>query len=50
MTAQASAESTTSTNLSITKIGDPKPVHVGDPFTYTITVTNVGPADAANVT
>ena len=28
----------------------PKPVHVGDPFTYTITVTNIGPADAANVT
>ena len=50
LTAKASAESTTSTSLSITKTGNPKPVHVGDPFTYTITVTNNGPADAANVT
>ena len=49
LTAQASATTTTSTNLSITKTGHPKPVHVGDPFTYTITVTNNGPADAANV-
>ena len=46
----ASAMTTTSTTLSISKVGSPKPVHVGDPFTYTITVTNIGPADAANVT
>jgi uncharacterized repeat protein (TIGR01451 family) len=48
--ATATATTETSTNLVITKVGAPKPVHVGDPFTYTITVTNVGPADAANVT
>ena len=46
----ASAESTTGTNLVITKTGAPKPVHVGDPFAYQITVANHGPADAANVT
>ena len=42
--------STTRTNLVITKTGAPKPVHVGDPFSYQITVANLGPADAANVT
>jgi uncharacterized repeat protein (TIGR01451 family) len=47
--ATASATTKTSTQLSITKTGSPKPVHVGDPFTYTITVTNRGTADAANV-
>ncbi len=46
----ASALSTTRTNLVITKTGAPKPVHVGDPFSYQITVANIGPADAANVT
>jgi uncharacterized repeat protein (TIGR01451 family) len=45
----ASAHTVTNTNLSITKFGDPKPVHVGDLFTYTIQVTNDGPADAADV-
>jgi uncharacterized repeat protein (TIGR01451 family)/fimbrial isopeptide formation D2 family protein len=45
----ASAASVTGTNLSITKVGSPKPVNVGDPFEYTIVVTNDGPADAANV-
>jgi uncharacterized repeat protein (TIGR01451 family) len=46
----ASAETTTSTSLSITKTGSAAVVNVGDPFTYTITVTNQGPGDAANVT
>lgn len=49
LTATASATSTTSTEVAITKTGDPKPVHAGDPFTYTLTVTNLGAADAANV-
>ena len=38
----ASAVSTTGTNLLITKTGTPKPVHVGDPFSYQITVANHG--------
>ena len=49
LTDSASATTTTATNLSIVKTGAPKPVSVGDPFTYTIVVTNQGPADAVNV-
>jgi uncharacterized repeat protein (TIGR01451 family) len=48
--AMATATTKTSTSLRITKTGAPNPVHVGDPFTYTITVTNVRSADAANLT
>ncbi len=50
LTNTASATTRTSTSLVITKSGSPDPVHVGDPLVYTITVTNAGPADAANVT
>jgi uncharacterized repeat protein (TIGR01451 family) len=47
--ATASATTRTSTSLAISKTGAPKPVHVGGQFVYTITVTNLGPTDAANV-
>jgi uncharacterized repeat protein (TIGR01451 family) len=50
LTANASATSTTSTLLQIKKTGEPKPVEAGQPFHYTITVTNIGTADAADVT
>jgi uncharacterized repeat protein (TIGR01451 family) len=49
LTATASASSSTDTQIGITKAGDPKPVNAGDPFTYTLTVTNLGTADAVNV-
>ena len=37
-------------NLSITKADDPDPVVAGEPLTYTIAVTNSGPAAATAVT
>lgn len=37
-------------NLGITKTDSPDPVTVGQTLTYTITVSNAGPADATNVT
>jgi uncharacterized repeat protein (TIGR01451 family) len=46
----ATATTTTSTLLEIDKDGSPKPVEAGAPFTYTITVRNVGDSDAADVT
>jgi uncharacterized repeat protein (TIGR01451 family) len=49
LTDTASASSSTSTFVAITKTGDPKPINAGDPFTYTLTVTNLGTADAVNV-
>ena len=36
--------------MAITKIGTPNPVTEGTPLTYTLTVTNNGPASATNVT
>lgn len=36
-------------DLSVTKSASPTPVRVGDPLTYTITVTNKGPDAATNV-
>jgi uncharacterized repeat protein (TIGR01451 family) len=39
----------TSANLSITKSNSPDPVIVGNNLTYTITVDNAGPSDAAAV-
>ena len=36
-------------DLSVTKVGTPNPVQVGSPLTYTITVHNVGDADATGV-
>ena len=38
-----------SANLSITKYANPEPVTAGDNLTYTIQVTNEGPADAIGV-
>jgi uncharacterized repeat protein (TIGR01451 family) len=37
-------------DLAVTKAGTPNPVLAGNPITYTITVTNNGPAAAASVT
>ncbi|HEY0558256.1 MAG TPA: ExeM/NucH family extracellular endonuclease, partial [Thermoanaerobaculia bacterium] len=39
----------TSADLSITKVDTPDPVTPGGNITYTITVTNAGPSNAANV-
>lgn len=39
-----------SADMAITKIGTPNPVTEGTPLTYTLTVTNNGPASATNVT
>lgn len=41
--------SPTQADVSITKIGSPDPVNQGTNLTYTLTVTNVGPAVAQNV-
>jgi uncharacterized repeat protein (TIGR01451 family) len=45
-------ESTTirSTDLAITKTTDPETVNEGEPFTWTVTVTNNGPENATDVT
>ncbi|MBE7551152.1 MAG: DUF11 domain-containing protein [Anaerolineales bacterium] len=40
---------TTSADLVITKEATPAPLFVGDPLTYTLTVTNNGPSTAAGV-
>ena len=37
-------------DLAITKTGSPNPVQLGSNLTYTLTVTNVGPAAASSVT
>jgi uncharacterized repeat protein (TIGR01451 family) len=37
-------------DLSVTKADSPDPVHIGQNLTYTITVTNNGPAQATGVT
>lgn len=42
--------SSTSANMTIVKTGSPNPVTEGTPLTYTMTVTNGGPATATNVT
>ena len=39
-----------SADMAIVKIGSPNPVTEGTPLTYTLTVTNNGPASATNVT
>jgi uncharacterized repeat protein (TIGR01451 family) len=39
-----------SADVGITKIGAPNPVTEGTPLTYTLTVSNTGPASATNVT
>jgi uncharacterized repeat protein (TIGR01451 family) len=39
-----------SSDLTVTKTDSPDPVAVGSNITYTITVSNLGPSDAANVT
>ncbi len=39
-----------SADMAITKTGTPNPVTEGTPLTYTLTVTNNGPASATNVT
>lgn len=39
----------TSADLSVTKVDNPDPVAAGTDLTYTITVTNAGPNNAANV-
>jgi uncharacterized repeat protein (TIGR01451 family) len=49
LTATDTATSKTDTQIGITKSGEPAPVNAGDPFTYTITVTNLGTADAVNM-
>jgi uncharacterized repeat protein (TIGR01451 family) len=40
----------TSADLSVTKTDTPDPVNAGNQITYTITVTNAGPSNAASVT
>ncbi len=47
--ATATATTNTSTTLLITKAGSAPQVNAGAPFSYTITVTNTGGADAADV-
>ena len=39
-----------SADMAIVKTGAPNPVAEGSPLTYTLTVTNNGPASATNVT
>jgi len=39
-----------SADMAIVKTATPNPVNEGDPLTYTLTVTNNGPANATNVT
>jgi uncharacterized repeat protein (TIGR01451 family) len=39
-----------SADLSVTKVDTPDPVNAGNQITYTITVTNAGPSNAASVT
>lgn len=39
-----------SADLSIVKTAQPSPVQNGDPLTYTIVISNAGPADSQNVT
>jgi uncharacterized repeat protein (TIGR01451 family) len=38
------------TDLAITKLDNPDPARVGEPITYTITASNLGPGDATGVT
>lgn len=38
-----------SSDLSVTKTAEPERISAGEPVTYTITVSNAGPADATNV-
>ena len=40
----------TSADLRVEKSGDPEPVRVGEALFYTVTVTNLGPSQALNVT
>src|SRR4029079_3829108 len=39
-----------SADLSVTKVDTPDPVNAGNQITYTVTVTNAGPSNAASVT
>ena len=45
----ASTTVAASADLSVTKVDTPDPVTAGNDITYTITVTNAGPSDAASV-
>jgi uncharacterized repeat protein (TIGR01451 family) len=49
-TATATTTVTTSADLSVTKVDTPDPVNAGNQITYTVTVTNAGPSNAASVT
>ena len=48
-TASASATVTTSADLQVTKRVSPDPVAAGDPLTWVIEVSNLGPSDAQSV-
>lgn len=47
--ASNTAPITRSADLSLTKVGAPNPVTVGQPIVYTLTMSNLGPSDALEV-